>query len=228
MVAEPALLHSTSALFGAMIVGGASLTAAIYSQWYQGRLQMMNREANKREAIYGEFIMSASKAVVKACITDNLSWTRDEQHLIGLINRMRLFAPPVVITEAEAVIRTLVGIALQPKRELNELAKTTLTDRSVPDLLLRFSLASQADLKGIYRPAGHRYFEVISVTLGEAKRRLRDLILRVRPPQQTIGARLDTLVRAECYAEDRHASRGRKRHPQLAIVRDPNTRRELP
>ena len=117
---------------------------------------MRNREANKREAIYGDFIMSASKAVVKASITDTLSWTRDEQHLIGLINRMRLFAPPDVITEAEAVIWSLVDIALQPKRELNELAKTTLTDWSVRDLLLLFSLASQADLTSIYRPTGKR------------------------------------------------------------------------
>ena len=100
--------------------------------------------------------------MVKASITDKLSWTRDEQHLIGLINRLRLFAPPGVITEAEVVIRILVAIALQPKRELNELAKTTLTYRSVPDLLLHFSLASQADLKSIYRPSGKRYFEIVS------------------------------------------------------------------
>jgi hypothetical protein len=197
------MLHSTSALAGAMIVGGASLTAAIYSQWYQGRLQMMNREANKREAIYGEFIMSASKAVVKASITDKLSWTRDEQHLIGLINRMRLFAPPAVITEAESVIRTLVGIALEPKRDLNELAKTTLTDRSVPDLLLRFSLASQADLKSIYRPSGNRLTESISHAAGEVSRRLRSRIATIGRPASTLGTRLVALPRKERHAEDR-------------------------
>ena len=154
MVGEPELLNSTSALFGAMIVGGASLAAAIYSQWYQGRVQRMTREANKREAIYGDFIMSASKAVVTAYINDSLSWTRDEQHLIGLINRMRLFAPPPVIAEGENVIRLLVNISLQPKREIDELARATLTDRSVPDLLLSFSLVSQADLKSIYESSG--------------------------------------------------------------------------
>ncbi len=211
MIAEPALLHSTSALFGAMIVGGASLTAAIYSQWYQGRLQMMNREANKREAIYGEFIMSASKAVVKACITDNLSWTRDEQHLIGLINRMRLFAPPAVITKAEAVIETLVGIALQPKRDLNELAKTTLTDRSVPDLLLRFSLASQADLKGIYRSSGNRCFEIILRPVAEASRYFRDWIARSGARQQASRSSQSMLA------------------PKIATrVAPPKTRRDMP
>ena len=209
MLEEPALLHSTSALAGAMIVGGASLTAAIYSQWYQGRVQMMKREANKREAIYGEFIMSTSKVVVKAHITDNLSWTREEQHLIGLINRMRLFAPSAVIAEAEAVIGTLVGIALQPKRELNELAKTTLTDRSVPDLLMNFSLASQADLKSIYRPSCSKYFGIVSRTFAEASRCLLDWIVRNGPPQNACGTSVDTLTRSECPAEAHHASHAR-------------------
>ena len=99
MIVEPALLNSTPALVGAVIGGGASLAAAVYTQWYQDRRQRIAREADKREAIYGEFIMSASKVLVSAYISDKLSWTGDEQHLIGLINRMRLFAPPHIIAE---------------------------------------------------------------------------------------------------------------------------------
>ena len=85
MVLEPVLLNSTPALVGAVIGGGASLAAAVYTQWYQDRRQRIAREAEKREAIYGEFIMSASKVLVSAYISDKLSWTGDEQHLIGLI-----------------------------------------------------------------------------------------------------------------------------------------------
>ena len=36
---DPALLSAMSALVGALIGGGASLTAAIYTQHYQDRLQ---------------------------------------------------------------------------------------------------------------------------------------------------------------------------------------------
>ena len=89
--------------------------------------------------------MSASKVLVSAYISDKLLWTGDEQHLIGLVNRMRLFAPPHIIAEAEDVIRNLIQIALQPRLDMQELARTTLTDRSVPDLLFRFSVATQAD-----------------------------------------------------------------------------------
>ena len=121
-------------------------------------------EAEKREAIYGEFIMSASKVLVSAYISDKLLWTGDEQHLIGLINRMRLFAPPHIIAEAEDVIRNLIQIALQPRLDMQELARTTLTDRSVPDLLFRFSVATQADLKNVYgRSQGKHGLDAVCV-----------------------------------------------------------------
>jgi hypothetical protein len=40
----------------------------------------------------------------------------DEQRLIGLINRMRFFAPANVIATAEAVLRAIVEISLAPWR----------------------------------------------------------------------------------------------------------------
>ena len=46
----------------------------------------------------------------------------DQQHLIGLANRMRLFAPPNLVKEAEAVIRGIVEISLKPSLDLRKLA----------------------------------------------------------------------------------------------------------
>src|SRR3954469_1579172 len=102
---DPALLSAVSALLGALIGGGASLAAAIYTQRFQDRLQRVARETTKRESVYANFIMSASKLVLNAYVHDGFTLDGDEQHLIGLANRMRLFAPPSVIHEAEAVIR---------------------------------------------------------------------------------------------------------------------------
>jgi hypothetical protein len=153
MVVEPALVNSTSVLVGALIGGSASVTAAIYTQRYQDRLQRVAREAAKREAVYADFIMSASKILVRAYLSDRLTGDGDEQRLVGLINRMRLFAPHHVIDEAEAVIRTLVEISLQPRVDLHDLAQASVSDRSAPDLLLKFSLATQADLDNVSRSA---------------------------------------------------------------------------
>ena len=46
---DHALLSAISALLGALIGGGASLSAAIYTQRFQGRLHRVARETTKRE-----------------------------------------------------------------------------------------------------------------------------------------------------------------------------------
>lgn len=148
---DPALLSAISALVGALIGGGASLAAAIYTQRYQDRLQRVARETTKREAVYADFIMNASKLLLKAYVRDELTLSGDEQRLIGLANRMRLFAPPSVIDEAEAVIRGLIEISLKPSVELRKVAMAELSKNPHSDLLLPFSLACRADLDNVYQ-----------------------------------------------------------------------------
>ena len=148
---DPALLSAISALVGALIGGGASLAAAMYTQRYQDRLQRVARETTKREAVYADFIMNASKLLLNAYVHDGFTLGGDEQHLIGLANRMRLFAPPNVIDEAEAVIRGLIEISLKPSMDLRKLAIEELSKNPNSDLLLPFSLACRADLDKVYR-----------------------------------------------------------------------------
>ena len=47
---DPALLGPVSALWGAIVGGGASVVAAIYTQRYQDRFQRVAREVERREA----------------------------------------------------------------------------------------------------------------------------------------------------------------------------------
>jgi hypothetical protein len=148
---DPALLSVVSALVGALIGGGASLTAAIYTQRYQDRLQRTTRETTKREAVYADFIMSASKLLLNAYVEDGITLTGDAQHLVGLANRMRLFAPPNVIDKAEMVIKDLIEIALKPSVDLRKFAIEELSKKPDADLLLPFSLACRADLDSVYR-----------------------------------------------------------------------------
>jgi hypothetical protein len=81
--------------------------------------------------------------VVKRC--------HDEQRLIGLINRMRLFAPNNVVNGAEAVLRAILEIALKPSIELRQLAKEALSKRLDPDPLLAFSEICRTDLDHVRR-----------------------------------------------------------------------------
>jgi hypothetical protein len=149
----PPLATSASALFGAMIGGGASLIGAIYTQRTQDRLQRAAGEIAKREAVYADFAMSASNVLLKAYTRDEIALGGDELRLIGLVNRMRLFASPEVVSGAEAVLRTIVDISLKPSVELRQLAAEALSKDLDPNPLLAFSLICRADLDKVRRMA---------------------------------------------------------------------------
>jgi len=149
---DPALLSAVSALVGALTGGAASLFAAIYTQRHQDRLQRLGREATKREQVYADFIMTASKLLLNAYVQDGVTLTTDAQQLAGILNRMRLFGPPNVVDEAETVIRRIVEISLKPSMEFPKVAAELFNDRQ-SDRLLQFSLACRADLDSVYRTA---------------------------------------------------------------------------
>jgi hypothetical protein len=94
---------------------------------------------SKRENVYADFIMSASSLLLEAYVTEGFELKGEEQHLIGLVNRMRLFAPPTIIDTADAVIRRIIEISLQPSLDLRKLTMADLSKDRDFDLLLPFS-----------------------------------------------------------------------------------------
>jgi hypothetical protein len=153
MYIDPALLGPVSALMGALIGGSTSLVAAVYTQRHQDRLQRVASEIAKRETVYADFVMSASNLLLNAYTHDDIALSGDEQRMIGLINRMRLFAPTDVVDGAEAVLRAIVEISLKPSIELRQLAKEALSKSLDPDPLLAFSSTCRADLDNVHRTA---------------------------------------------------------------------------
>lgn len=148
---DSTILSPVSALIGGLCGGSASLTAAIYTQRVQNRLQRVAAEVAKREAVYADFVMSASHLLLNAHIRDDIALGSDEQRLIGLINRMRLFASLEVIASAEKVLKAIVDILLRPRVELRKLAIEALADGPPPDPLLPFSMICRNDLKDVHR-----------------------------------------------------------------------------
>ena len=151
MAIDPALLTPVALLLGALVGGGASLLGAIYSQRSQDRVQRVASEIAKRETVYADFVMSASNLLLNAYTHDEIALSGDEQRMIGLINRMRLFAPTEVVDGAEAVLRAIVEILLKPSIELRQLAKEALSKSFDPDPLLAFSSTCRADLDNVHR-----------------------------------------------------------------------------
>ena len=148
---DAALLGPVSALMGALIGGGTSLVAAVYTQRHQDRLQRVASEVAKRETVYAEFVMSASNFLLNAYTHDEIALGGDEQRLVGLMNRMRLFASPDVVGGAETVLKHILDIALKPSIELRQLAKKALSESLDPDPLVAFSLVCRTDLDNVRR-----------------------------------------------------------------------------
>jgi hypothetical protein len=153
MEINPTLLGPVAALMGALSGGGASLAAAVYTQRFQNRLQRVASEVAKREGVYADFVMSASNLLLTAYVSgqDDFALGGEEQRLVGLINRMRLFAPPEVITGAESVLKAIVGILLGPSIQIRQLAKEALSKGLDQDPLLAFSSVCRSDLDAIRR-----------------------------------------------------------------------------
>jgi hypothetical protein len=139
---DPAHLSAVSALIGALIGGSASQTAAVYTQRRQDCLQRIARETTKRETVYADFIMTASKLLLEADVNVGLGLDVDEQRLICLANRMRLFVPRSVIEQAPTVIEAVVGISRQPGLDLQKLTAEEVAKRRHSDPLLHSNLAS--------------------------------------------------------------------------------------
>ena len=150
---DASLLGPAAALVGALIGGGASLTVAVYTQRYQDRLQRIAQEIAKRETVYADFLMNASDLLLTVYVQDQdkVALSGAEQRLIGLINRMRLFAPPEVVGEAEAVLRAIIEIALKPGIALGQLAREALSHSPDPDPFLRFCRICRDDLDHVRR-----------------------------------------------------------------------------
>ena len=153
MLIDAAVLSPISGLLGALIGGSALIAASVYTQRTQNRIQRMTGEVTRRETVYADFVASASALILNAYTHDDIALGGDELHLVGLINRMRLFAPSDVIAGAEAVLRSILEIALEPSVELRRLAKDALSKSVEPDPLRSFSEICRADLDSIIHRA---------------------------------------------------------------------------
>jgi hypothetical protein len=96
-------------------------------------------------------VTSASELVLNAYTHDDITLGGEQQRIIGLVNRMRLFASPDVLKGAEEVLKSIVEISLKPGVELRRLAEDALTKSLDPDPLLRFSVICRKDLDAVVR-----------------------------------------------------------------------------
>ncbi len=116
---DAAILSAASALAGSLIGGASTLAASWFTQRGQLRAQVLVEELVKRETLYAEFIIEASKRFTEA-------WDHQAEGpevvagLYAAIARMRLASSDEVIRVAEHVVRRLVRDYAAPKKTFDE------------------------------------------------------------------------------------------------------------
>jgi hypothetical protein len=144
---DPAILSAASALAGSLIGGASTLTSSWFTQRGQLRAQVLVQEAVKRETLYAEFIIEASKRLTEA-------WghqAKDPEVLAGLysaVERMRLTSSSEVIRVAEQVVRFVVEAYAAPDKSFDELREHVKSEDE-GDPLREFGEVCRVELRAL-------------------------------------------------------------------------------
>jgi hypothetical protein len=146
---DPAILSAVSALAGSLIGGVSSLAASWLTHRGQFRAQTLIHEAVKREALYAEFIIEASKRLTDA-------WSHQAESpevLAGLysaMERMRLTSSIEVIRVAEQVVREVIEAYADANKSFDEVRERLRSD-DWGDPLRDFAEACRTELRALLR-----------------------------------------------------------------------------
>jgi hypothetical protein len=144
---DPAILSAVSALTGSLIGGVSTLTASWLSQRGQFRAQALVHEAVKRETLYAEFIIEASKRLTEA-------WSRQAESpevvagLYSALARMRLTSSSEIIRVAEQVARFVIEAYAEGNKTFDELRELVQKEAEF-DPLRDFAEACRTELRAL-------------------------------------------------------------------------------
>src|SRR4029434_2297479 len=151
---DGAISNGLAVVMGAFVGGLASLTSTWVSERTRHKRDMLQREINKRETTYSEFIEHASKLYVTSAthnINDDANLESELEgavSLYGIASRIRLFASDRVIKEAEVVLdRILIQFGAE-NISVEQLRERKLKE---PDPLKSFSVSCRRELQDLQR-----------------------------------------------------------------------------
>jgi hypothetical protein len=123
---DVAYISALAALGGSVVGGLTSGITAWLSQRAQVKAAQLAREMSRRDELYKDFIVAASKAYGDAVLS-NEPQVQELVALSALISRMRVLSSPRTVASAERIMETTVSTYFAPNktiRELHELMKS--------------------------------------------------------------------------------------------------------
>ena len=140
-----AYLSALSAIAGSLVGGLTSGLTTWLSLRSQARAQELAREMSRRDDLYKDFIVAASKVYGDALMSSEPQ-IQELVALYAMISRMRVMSLPRTVACAEKVAQTTVDTYFAPNKTIRELHELTKSGDGI-DPLKDFSEAARDELR---------------------------------------------------------------------------------
>lgn len=140
-----AYLSALSALAGSVVGGLTTGITTWLSQRNQARAEQLAREMSRREDLYKDFIVAASKVYGDA-IVSNEPQIQELVSLYAMISRMRVLSSPRTVGCADQIMRATIDTYFEPNKTIRELHELIKSGVGI-DPLKDFSEAAREELR---------------------------------------------------------------------------------
>jgi hypothetical protein len=139
-----AYISALSALAGSVVGGLTSTGVTWLQQRAQERSGRLTRELARREDLYRDFIVAASKTYGEALVNSEPQLP-DLIALYSMISRMRVLSAPRTIATADKVMLSIIDAYFAPNRSIRELRDLIKSGAQI-DLLKEFGEAAREEV----------------------------------------------------------------------------------
>ena len=141
---EVAYITALSALAGSVVGGLTTGITTWLSLRSQARMGRLTGELARREDIFKDFIVAASKAYGEAIVSSEPK-IQDLVELYAMVSRMRVLCSPKTAACADTVMRTTIETYFAPNKTVRELDEMIKSGTAI-DPLKDFSEAAREEL----------------------------------------------------------------------------------
>ncbi len=138
-------LSALSALSGSVVGGLTSGLATWLSQRAQVRAGQLAHEMSRRDDLYKDFIVAASKVYGDAVLS-NEPQVQELVALSALISRMRVLSSSRTVASAEKILEATISTYFAPNKTIRELHEVMKSGAGI-DPLKDFSEAAREELR---------------------------------------------------------------------------------
>jgi hypothetical protein len=139
-----AYISALSALAGSVIGGLTSTSLTWLQQRAQARSGRLAHELERREDLYRDFIVAASKTYGEALVSSEPRLP-DLIALYSMISRMRVLSAPRTVAAADKVMLSIIDAYFAPNRSIREL-RDLIKSGAYIDPLKEFGEAAREDV----------------------------------------------------------------------------------